>query len=220
MGAALGTGDHASPHRAKKAQRACRLPLPCRWHGLADRARLHTQSVGVGEARYLTIGTAPHEGGGEASSGAPAGRVRLTSEQVALARFIYDAAMMVRRCRAAVFFKGVPIVRHASTVWAALHSEGSSRAARGSTGRCSRGPDAPSCTSAGQLSSVTRLCVQEGGTHWERSRGEIEALVASGQPLPADLQAIVDKRWVGRREGSCRRAVLSALLLPAPRWTL
>lgn len=44
--------------------------------------------------------------------------------------------------------------------------------------------------------------LQEGGKHWERSRGEIEALVASGQPLPPDLQAVVDKRWV---EGSwCR----------------
>lgn len=99
-------------------------PLACRWHGLADRARLHTQSVGVGEARYLTIGTAPHEGGGEGGGGAPAGRVRLTSEQVALARFIYDAAMMVRGCRAAGLLGGVPIVHHASTVWAALRAGG------------------------------------------------------------------------------------------------
>lgn len=79
-------------------QRSAYLALPaCRWHGLADRARLHTQSVGVGEGRYLTIGTAPLEEGGRGGGGdAAAGRVRLTSEQAALARFIYDSAMMVR----------------------------------------------------------------------------------------------------------------------------
>ncbi len=70
-------------------------PRPAlRWHGLADRARLHTQSVGVGEGRYLTIGTAPLEDAAE-GGGAAAGRVRLNREQAALARFIYDGAMMV-----------------------------------------------------------------------------------------------------------------------------
>ena len=34
----------------------------------------------------------------------------------------------------------------------------------------------------------------EGGKHWERSRGEIEALVAAGGPLPPDLQEVVDRR--------------------------
>lgn len=49
--------------------------------------------------------------------------------------------------------------------------------------------------------------MQEGGKHWERSRGEIEALVASGQPLPDDLQAIVDKRWVTSRQGCTGQCV-------------
>ncbi|KAI7841910.1 hypothetical protein COHA_004438 [Chlorella ohadii] len=126
---------------------AARLEFPAslskqeraRWHGLADRARLHTQSVGVGEGRYLTIGTAPLEDAAE-GGGAAAGRVRLNREQAALARFIYDGAMM------------------------------------------------------------------EGGKHWERSRGEIEALVASGQPLPPDLQAVVDKRERGQRVNTLLKA--------------
>ncbi|PRW59890.1 DNA-binding SMUBP-2 [Chlorella sorokiniana] len=130
---ASGAGRLEFPATLSKQERA-------RWHGLADRARLHTQSVGVGEGRYLTIGTAPLEGGGEGGGGAAAGRLRLTSKQVVLARFIYDAAQM------------------------------------------------------------------EGGKHWERSRGEIEALVASGQPLPADLQAIVDKRERGERVNALLKA--------------
>ena len=61
-------------------------------------------------------------------------------------------------------------------------------------------PTFPASPIQSQFALSEWLCAQEGGKHWERSRGEIEALVASGQPLPADLQAIVDKRWVTGRE--------------------
>lgn len=38
-------------------------------------------------------------------------------------------------------------------------------------------------------------CQMEGGSWWSMSRGETEALVASGEPLPADLQASRALRW-------------------------
>ena len=102
------------------------------WHGIANRHRLHTESVGVGDGRYLTVSTAApgggEEGGEAPEGGAARGAARLTREQQQRANAIYDA------------------------------------------------------------------CQMEGGKYWERSRGEVEALVASGQPLPADLEALADKR--------------------------
>jgi hypothetical protein len=63
----------------------------------------------------------------------------------------------------------------------------------------------PAAGAGGQATSLTReqrqragqiydCCQMEGGKFWERSRGEIEALVASHQPLPADLAELVQKR--------------------------
>lgn len=54
---------------------------------------LHAQSVGVGEERHLTIGTAPlaagsGDGGGEGQ------RLRLTPKQAQQAREIYDACQV------------------------------------------------------------------------------------------------------------------------------
>ncbi|EFN54330.1 hypothetical protein CHLNCDRAFT_135566 [Chlorella variabilis] len=107
------------------------------WHGIANRHRLHTESVGVGDGRYLTVSTAApgggEEGGEAPEGGAARGAARLTREQQQRANAIYDA------------------------------------------------------------------CQMEGGKYWERSRGEVEALVASGQPLPADLEALADKRLRGQR---------------------
>ena len=43
-------------------------------------------------------------------------------------------------------------------------------------------------------------CAQaEGGSFWELSHGEVEAMVASGQPLPSELQAVVDKQCAPAR---------------------
>lgn len=99
-----------------------------RWHAEANRHRLHKQSLGVGDARHLRVGTAPldAEAGGLPTQG---GKLLLTAEQARRADEIYTA------------------------------------------------------------------CQMEGGKHWERSRGEVEALVASGQPLPADLQELAERRW-------------------------
>lgn len=56
----------------------------------------------------------------------------------------------------------------------------------------------------------------EGGKYWERSQGEIEAMVASAT-VPADLQQLVEKRWVRRCAAApgCTLTALLAALLPA-----
>ncbi|KAL4458557.1 hypothetical protein ABPG75_013422 [Micractinium tetrahymenae] len=113
------------PASLSKAERA-------RWHQSAERLRLHGQSVGVGDDRFLTIGTAPPDSGsGGEPAGSRGGRPQLSREQRDRARFIWN------------------------------------------------------------------VCQMEGGKHWERSQGEVEAMVASGQPLPADLQELVDRRLRG-----------------------
>jgi hypothetical protein len=120
-----GRGRLEFPATLSKRERAS-------WHALAAQAQLHTQSVGVGEERYLTVCTAaPSDPGAHehTQAGAAAGP-RLTRQQQQRAQEIYSA------------------------------------------------------------------CQMEGGRHWERSHGEIEAMVASGQPLPPDIQELVDRRLV------------------------
>lgn len=88
---------------------AARLEFPpslskverARWHKAADRARLHGESVGIGEGRYLTITTAAStswggEGPQQDEAGAASGaRSRLTREQAERARFIWDCAQVI-----------------------------------------------------------------------------------------------------------------------------
>jgi hypothetical protein len=61
---------------------------------------------------------------------------------------------------------------------------------------------------------VYDCCQMEGGKHWERSRGEIEAMVAAGGPLPDDLQALVDKRQVPGRLDAVEQLPRGKLSMP------
>lgn len=76
------------PASLSKAERA-------RWHQAAERLRLHGQSVGVGESRFLTIGTAPPSGiEGADAAGSRSGRAPLSREQRERARIIWNACQM------------------------------------------------------------------------------------------------------------------------------
>ena len=113
-----------------------------RWHEAAQRCRLHTESVGIGAERYLTVsnrgpaaaaGLAPLDdaAGGQQQ---PRRGPRLTRKQEQRARAVYD-------------------------------------------------------------------CLQMEGQFWEYSRGEVEAMVASGAALPAAVQDVVERRCVWGGEG-------------------
>ena len=41
---------------------------------------------------------------------------------------------------------------------------------------------------------VYDFCQLEGGRFWDYSKGELEEMVASGQPWPADLRDMVERR--------------------------
>ena len=90
-----------------------------RWHHMAERRGLHTESHGVGDERFLTV--AP------AAAAAPRVSAKLSEAQRQRARAIYTATQF------------------------------------------------------------------EGGRFWSFSHREIEQVVASGEELPPDLQAVVDK---------------------------
>ena len=213
------------PSSLSKAERA-------RWHHAADRVRLHGQSVGVGDGRYLTIGTVPGSSGG---GGSDSGRTQLSQEQAEYAKRVYDAAQVRHHPQGCRQYTPLPAL--------AARSHFQPVTLDAAYNRCPpispRPPSLPRPSSLLRPTPPRTTLQMEGGKHWERSRGEIEALVASGKPLPVDRIALGDMwgrgvggvgmgwcggglggvGWGGGGEG--RGGVREwALVAPAPRCSL
>ncbi|GAB4821876.1 hypothetical protein N2152v2_008922 [Parachlorella kessleri] len=114
-----------------------------RWHSLAHRKGLHTESRGVGDDRFLSVLTQPpaaEDGSGSGGEGAGSD-----------GGFAGGSSRVLNRHQ-----------RH-------------------------------------RAQQVYDFCQLEGGRFWDYSKGELEEMVASGQPWPEDLRDMVERRERGAK---------------------